>query len=114
MVTRTQVNKVAGDILIMVVKNYPSTHVFIARAVIKLAKDEGTVLARDIARAILRELYQEHFGVDPVGRHEFKHWLYGALRPTLGQLDPILGNVEPLTGVDTSDAFEAFPEDITP
>ncbi len=109
MTTRAKINNIAGRILRDLVTNYPIVIPFIVRVAVKRAKTIGTIDARDTLRGLLRELYKEsHGGIDPVGVHEFKHWMFEALQSQI-----ILTGDEPVIGIDLSDAFEAFPEDIT-
>ena len=110
MVTRTQVNTVAGRLMRDLVVAYPEVHPFIVRVAVQRAKTIGTIAARDVLRGLLRELYREsHGGLDPVGVHDFKHWMADALRDSI-----TLSGDEPVTGVDLSDVFDAVAEDIDP
>ena len=115
MTTRANVNVLAGRLLRDLVQAYPASHQFIIRAAVNRAKSIGTVEARDTLRGFLRELYREsHGGEDPVGKHEFKHWMRTGLGDTLlVESNSINPTPDPISGVDASDAFEAVAEDIT-
>ena len=115
MSTREQVNTIAGRLVRDLMIAYPEAHKFFIRVAIRRAKQIGTIAARNTLRALLREIYTESFGVDPIvsplEKHRFRHWVLKAVNvPPPGQFAP----VDPvLADVDQHDAFEAFEEDIT-
>ena len=107
MITRAEVDNAVGKVVRDLFTLYPNTRDVFIRAAVAKTKEVGTQKARDILRAVLRELYKDaHGGVDPVGRHDFIHWMRDeALRDDAD---------DPIQGVDEGDAFEAVAEDIIP
>ncbi len=75
------------------------------------AKIVGTPQARRTLMAFLREIYVDIFGVDPVDKREFVHWLRHSLQPAVP--DNIHAKGDPIKDISLDDAFAATPEDIT-
>ena len=115
MATRAQVNTLAARAArTMAVEFYPhAPHITFAfiRAAIYEAKQVGTPAARRVLLAMLRELYVDIFGVDPVGRRAFKQWVRRALTP--GRVDRGILPDDPLATVSLNDGLDAIDEGIT-
>lgn len=81
------------------------------RTIISEVKLIDTPLVRQVRNALLREMYTDIFGVDPVGKIEFVVWVRSHLSPSETPRPGII--TDPITDVSLDDGFEATAEDIT-
>ena len=107
MATRTQVNTLAGRSARRMCLLYPRARQVFIRVLVSEAKAIGTPTARRTAIGLLREMYTDIYGEDPVGKREFRKWVQGSLTP-----QPAGAN-EPVNDVSLDDGFDATAEDIT-
>lgn len=95
-ITTAQRNAGYRQLALLLAADYPEHLDKLYRIIVREVKG-GNATQREIAKAVGRELYQAAYGVDPVGRHEFRHLLHNALQSPDESGD----------GLTLDDAFEA-------
>ncbi len=91
-------------------KAYPEAATLYVRTLVSEAKRSGNPQVRRAMLAILRELYNDTFGRDPVGDRAFRKWVQAALQPFRGDQ---FRRADPVSDVSMDDAFDAEDEVIT-
>ncbi len=83
----------------------------VVRVVVSEAKRRGDAAARNAAKAVLREIYEDIFGAgSAVGNRRFKKWVQTCCSP---QNPAPLGLPEhPFNDVDLSDGFDVDAGDV--
>ena len=102
MVTRTQANTAAGKALRLIASHYQQhpqvTHAII-RALVKVAKQQGTAQARQVVLKMLQELYTDATGLDSENRR-FRKWVQKALS---------LRGADDISGIGPDDVQDPTP-----
>ena len=108
-ITRQQANTALGRACRKIAVRYweydPNVTRAIIRGIVSEAKRVGTPAARNAARAVLREIYEDIYAEDAVSMPRFKEWIRMACTT---QPAAVLGFPEhPFNNVSLDDGFDA-------
>ena len=114
MATRTQVDALAARTARRMCAVYwdynPDAVKTFIRTLVSETKLIGAPQARRTRNALLREMYNDIFGEDPLNKREFIKWIQSCLAPHPGGLGFL---ADPVDNVSLDDAFDAEDEIIT-